>query len=185
MFRLCYNNHMQDRDNGVEKNPAASSVSSGAIEWSAQDSKPQKRSVSWYIIWLLIIITLAGAAFAVHFFTGEWHFWSTVGLAAIVFIALIIIGRTSSAAVTNYAIDGDNIYINNKQHRIDEFRAFGINNDGGNWVVSLIPIKRLSTGMALIIPEDKGEAIIDLLGSRLPMENTSNIIDQISRRFKL
>jgi hypothetical protein len=50
----------------------------------------------------------------------------------------------------------------------------------------LIPTKRFSPGLSVYFPEEAGERIVDILGTRLPMETLKlDAIDIIVRRLRL
>jgi len=50
----------------------------------------------------------------------------------------------------------------------------------------LIPIKRFAPGVSVYFPDEVGEKVVDILGSRLPMENLKlDMIDIIVRKLHL
>jgi hypothetical protein len=158
---------------------------SDLVQWSASSGNNHKRGVNWYLAGVGVIFALVAVAFVIQFFTNEWQFWTTVGLAIIIFLTLIIVNRRPPELV-NYSIDNSGISINSKTYSFDKFRTFGLANDGTTWAATLIPVKHLSAGVTLTVPADQGEIIVDKLGQHLPMENVGGgFINEISRRFKL
>ncbi|GHU07583.1 hypothetical protein FACS189431_2380 [Alphaproteobacteria bacterium] len=158
---------------------------SSIIQWSATEGANQKRRTAWYLTAAGIVVALAGAAFAIWWFTGEWQFWTTVGLAVLALITLVFV-NTRPGHVVSYALDDDGVVVDDKRYPYSAFRAFTIDNDSKNWQAILIPVRRLSLGISFVIPDGQGETIVDQLGAYLPMENTApDIADRIARQLKL
>ena len=155
------------------------------ITWSAKESGGRKRGTLWYLLIIGVILALAGGAFLIWWFTDGWQFWTTVGLAIVIFVTLIIINKQSGQTI-GYSLDDNGVTINSNFEPYDSFRAFSVTHDGQDWTVNLIPVKRMSLETTLFVPKDKGEAIVDMLGKYLPMEDSSlHFVDQLSDRFKL
>jgi hypothetical protein len=164
--------------------PAVEEQPSNSIRWSATDTSSHDRRRGWHLTWLGIILLLAGGSFAINWFFGIWQMWSTVGLAIIVFIALIIMNRQPSKAI-NYELTPGEITINDKKYPLSDFRAFSVSSTNNIWLLSLVPTKRVAMPFDIIIPEDKGEDIVDLLGTLMPMEAASaNFADKLSSTLK-
>ena len=67
-----------------------------------------------------------------------------------------------------------------KLHKYDEFRAFGILKEGSHFSAVLIPKKRFALQVKVYFPGGSGEAIVDALGARLPMEEVKlDFLDKI------
>lgn len=69
-----------------------------------------------------------------------------------------------------YSLDENGLTEGGKLHKYDEFRAFGILKEGSHFSIILIPKKRFAMQVKVYFPSDSGEAIVDMLGARLPME---------------
>ena len=66
------------------------------------------------------------------------------------------------------------------KHPFDNFRAFGIVKEGSHYSAVLIPKKRLGINVKVYFPEGSGEAIVDNLGARLPMEQVKpDLLDKL------
>jgi hypothetical protein len=156
----------------------------GEISWTASESVEYQRKGGWYAVLIIVTVIIIGGAVALQIFL-DIQLWSTALLALVIFIAIMIVSRKKPRNL-NYRLNRDGIYIEKKLYPWSNFRAFGINNDGALWTVSLIPSKRFSMDLSMFIPADKGEQIVDALGVILPMEKIStNAIDQMARRLKL
>ena len=58
--------------------------------------------------------------------------------------------------------------------------AFGILKEDSHYSAILIPKKRIGMSVKVYFPEQNGEAIVDALGARLPMEEVKlDFIDKI------
>ena len=67
-----------------------------------------------------------------------------------------------------------------KSYKYEDFKAFGILKEGGNFSIILIPKKRLGMQIKVYFPEKNGEVIVDTLGAKLPMEDVKlDLLDKI------
>jgi hypothetical protein len=152
----------------------------GVIQWSASDNSVRQRGPRWYLVGIGLILVLSTAALLLNLFLGIWQIWSTVGLAVVVFIGLIVSNRSTGKHAISYELSDSQIVINGKPTPLSQFRAFSVSNNQGLWLVSLIPTKRVAMAYDLIIPQEMGEQIVDFLGALLPMEKSA---DSFSDRF--
>ena len=149
-----------------------------AIHWTASEAIDHKRGVGWYLLVALIVLAIIGVS--------VWlRLWTTGGLALVVFVAIVVITRRPARTV-NYTLTDEGLHIENQLHAFSEFRAFGVRKEGPLWSIILIPTKRFGLSVSMYITEDQGEAIVDALGSVLPMENVQpDMVDRIITRLKL
>jgi hypothetical protein len=78
------------------------------------------------------------------------------------------------------------IYINEQLHPMGAFKSFGILKEESIPSLMLIPTKRFRPGMTVHFPVELGEAIVDLLGQRLPMQELRlDAIDRIVRKLNI
>ena len=65
-------------------------------------------------------------------------------------------------------------------HKYEDFRAFGILREDSHFSAILIPKKRFGMNVKVYFPGNSGEAIVDALGARLPMEEVKlDLLDRI------
>jgi len=158
--------------------------SDDSVSWQISHT-PHQRGTVWYVIAIVVLLALAIVAFLLHWFFQFWQLWSTAGLGILIIITLIVVNRPT-AQPTGYTVSTKGIRIGNQELAWELFRAFCLSNNGNNWIMTLIPTKRLMAGEPIPIPPDKGEVIIDLVGSHLPMEQPSrNILNTIMERLKI
>lgn len=145
--------------------------SAPAITWSAIDSIVHSHSNNWYL-------ATAGVLIAIYLLLGVSVFFfrmtffgaiSTGLLATVVYAAFIILAR-HPANELHYELSEAGIKIEGVLKEFASYRAFGVQQQGNLWRLVLIPTKRFGIQDAIFIPEDKGEAIVDFIGARLPIE---------------
>ncbi len=148
-----------------------------AIHWTASESVDYKRNVWWYVIAGLITAAVVGV-------TIWLKLWTTAILAVVIFVAVVILVRRP-ARMVNYTLTSQGLYIEDKLHSFNEFRAFGVRQEGALWTLVLIPVKRFGLSVTMFINEEQGEAIVDAFGTVLPMENVQpDLVDRITRKLK-
>lgn len=154
-------------------------TSDDAIQWQAPEYLQHARTPLWYVgFWSVVIILMAIAAFVIRS-------WSFVILVPVMAAALVIYSHRPPRQL-NYVLSTKGLYINDQLHPLSEFRSFGVIQED-NWpALMLIPVKRFRPGMTVYFPQENGEAIVDLLGSRIPMEELHlDAFDKIVRKLRM
>jgi hypothetical protein len=165
------NDNADDLANDQESQP-------DAIRWTANEAVDHQRGKLWYLILTLVAVVVIGGMI----FLKQW---TTAGLALVVFVAILIVARRPVRQL-HYTLTDAGIYVENQLHPFEEFRAFGVRQDGGLWQLGLIPAKRFGLALTMYIGQDQGEAIVDALGSILPMvESKTGAVDKLAHRLKL
>ena len=136
--------------------------SSNSISWEAEEYIVQSHNTIWYIG--LFVITVALCVLA--FFLQWWTFLILVVLSAIT----ILISTLRPPRRIKYSLNQDGLTEGNSLHKYEDFRAFGILKENSNFSAVLIPKKRFALSVKVYFPGNSGEAIVDALGARLPME---------------
>lgn len=149
------------------------------ITWSAQEYIHIDKSPIWFIIFALVTLALIVLGF---FFLG----WTFSVLVVVMAVAIIVYIRRPPRTLTYALSPAQGLYVGERLHHFDEFRAFGLIKDGEHNSIMMIPRKRFSPGVSVYFPEDAGERIVDILGQRLPMENLKlDIVDVVVRKLRL
>ena len=142
------------------------------IIWEAEEYLEHEHNTIWYIGLLIVTAGLCALAIWLHW----WTFLILVILSAIA----ILISTLRPPRKIQYALTPDGLIEGSKLHGFSEFRAFGILKEGSNYSAVLIPQKRLSINVKVYFPANSGEAIVDALGARLPMEEVKpDFLDKI------
>ena len=143
-----------------------------AINWKAKEYIVRQKNVGWYVG--LVVVTLALAALAI--WVQEYTFLALVVLCAVV----LVIYSVRPPRELHYSISSKGISEGNKLYNFDDFRAFGVLKEGKHFSIILTPRRRFSPRQKIYFPEEKGEAIVDMFGHRLPMEEVKlDFLDKI------
>ena len=158
-------------------------MATSSIQWTGDDSSNRTRSTSWYVIWITILIAIGVGAGLAHFFLGYWQFWSMLVLAIVIFITLIISNKYNRKI--EYSLTKEDITINGKKHPLSDFKAFSVSNLGGTWIISLVPVKKISMEYDILVPSENAERIVDVFNKLLPMEDHNDTLaDKIASTLK-
>ncbi len=142
------------------------------VSWEAEEYIVRERNAGWYIG--LILIGLGLSALAV------WQGWWTFLALVILSIVAILTSNLRPPRKIKYQLNKDGLVEDSKLHKYEDFRAFGIMKEGTHFSAVLIPKKRFSLSVKVYFPGGSGEAIVDALGNRLPMEEVKlDFLDKI------
>jgi len=150
------------------------------VHWAAAEYIHEEKNGLWFMIFGIV----AAALIALDIFFVKSYTFSA--LVAVMVIAVIVFTRRPPNEV-QYTLSGDQgLYIGEKLYHYSDFKSFGYIRDGEHNSIMLIPIKRFSPAVSVYFPEEVGEAIVDILGARLPMEDLKlDIIDKIVRKLHI
>ena len=142
------------------------------ISWQAEEYITRDHHTGWYIG--LAVVTLALSALAV------WQKWWTFLALVILSCVAILTSNLRPPRKIKYLLDDKGITEGSTLHKFEDFKAFGILKEGNNYSAILIPKKRFGLSVKVYFPEGSGEAIVDALGGRLPMEEIKqDFLDKI------
>lgn len=142
------------------------------IEWEAEEYIIRERHIWWYVglfISGVVLSLLAG-------FFQQWTFLVLIILSVIT----ILVSTLKPPKKIKYSLDKNGLKEGSKSYKYEDFKAFGILKEGGNFSIILIPKKRLGMQIKVYFPEKNGEVIVDTLGAKLPMEDVKlDLLDKI------
>lgn len=149
------------------------------VRWQAQEYIHHEKDAWWFVIFALVVISLmAVAIFVIQSITF------TV-LIPVMAVALIVYSYRPPRTLS-YTLSGKGLYVNDHLYPFTDFKGFGVIRDGKEYSVMLIPIKRFKPGVSVYFPEEAGEAIVDLLGARLPMQELHlDVVDKVIRKLRI
>lgn len=160
------------------KQPTPTSLAN-PVAWQAPEGSQIQHSVVWYSIFG--VVTLALMALSI-FLLKSWTFAVLIPVMAVA----LVLQLSRPPRVINYAISPKGVYVADKLYDFSEFRAFGLVNDQGQHSVVLLPVKRFSPGLTIYFTDSEGEAIVDMLGARLPMQEIHlDSLEKLLRLMKL
>ncbi len=172
----------QDESNALADNAEAQVLRDPAepITWSAEEYVHPDKGPWWYVIFTLIALALIAVDV---FFLKSWTFSALV---VVMFIALIVYIRRPARTLTYSLSPAQGLYVGETLYNFENFKSFGVLQDGIHNSIMLIPRKRFAMGVSVFFPDEVGEAVVDILGQRLPMENLKlDVVDTIVRKLRL
>ncbi len=159
---------------------SAPRVDGEPVQWQAQEYITTDKNPIWYAGLGLFVV----AAVLLDWFVLKTFF--TVSLLAIVIAVVIIVMHVRPARVLNYLLDDEALHIGDQVYPLSEYKSFGVLHDGKENSIHLIPVKRFKPSLQVYFPLESGEAIVDSLGARLPMEELHlDFVDRIVHLFRL
>ena len=148
------------------------------VSWQAHEYVQREKNAGWYIG--LGIIGIGLSVLLVYL-----HQWTFLALIVVSIIALLLYSlrppRTISYSLTNHGV-----VIGDKAKPYSDFKAFGVVQEGQHFSIALIPRKRFAPKITIFFPENQGEKIVDVFGSRLPMQEVKpDFLDRIVKFLRI
>jgi len=142
------------------------------VSWDAEEYIVRSRNAWWYVG--LAVVTAALAALAV--WLQGWTFLILIILSAIT----ILVSNLRPPRKLHYKLDNEGLTEGTKLYKYEDFKAFGILKEENHFSAVLIPKKRFGLQVKVYFPGGSGEAIVDQLGARLPMEEVKlDVLDKL------
>jgi len=149
------------------------------IRWQAHEYIHHEKDVSWFVVFSIVLVVLMGIAI----------FWmQSISFAILVPVmaAALLVYSHRPPRLLDYTLSRQGLHVNDRLYPFADFKSFGVIHDGQEYSVMLIPTKRFRAGVTVYFPEEAGEAIVDMLGARLPMQELHlDFIDRIIRKLRL
>lgn len=148
------------------------------VRWQAAEYIHRHKNAAWYVIFVLVTLALTGGAI----FFSQYTFAVLVPVMA---AALFVYTRRPPRMI-EYTLSRQGLHVNDHLYPFAEFKGFGVIHDDDEYSVMLIPTKRFKPGVSVYFPEESGEAIVDMLGARLPMQELKlDLVDKIIRKLRI
>jgi hypothetical protein len=145
------------------------------VHWQSPEYHHNNKSMQWFIIFGLVSVSLVVAAVLLL------QSWTFAVLVVVMAVALGLYAQRPPRMM-DYTLSEKGLFINDTLHGYAEFKAFGVIHDGNDYSVTFIPVRRFSPEVTAYFPEASGEAIVDMLGVKLPMQPLkTNVFDRIIR----
>ena len=142
------------------------------ITWQAEEYIVPGRNTWWYVGLFAVGIALC----VLSVFLQWWTFLVLI----ILCIITILTSTIRPPRKITYTLNSEGLTEGQKLHKFEDFKAFGILKEGNHYSAILIPKKRLGLSVKVYFPEGSGEAIVDALGARLPMQEVKlDFLDKI------
>lgn len=172
--------NFQSQQEFVDSEPGDPINNDNPVYWSGKEYISHDKDAFWFIIFAIVVISFI----ALDIFLIKSY---TFSFLVVVMAAAILILSHRPAREINYTLSGrEGLYIGERLYRFDEFRAFGLLEEDDNNMLVLIPTKRFALSLSVYFPEQAGEEIVDIFGSRLPMEKVKfDFVDIIVRKLRI
>jgi hypothetical protein len=142
------------------------------VSWEAEEYIVRDRNTWWYIGLFAVGIGLSAIA--------VWQRWWTFLILVILCVVTILTSNLRPPRKIKYTLSKDGLTEAGKLHHYEEFKAFGVLKEGNHFSAVLIPKKRFALSVKVYFPGGSGEAIVDALGAKLPMEEVKlDFLDKI------
>ena len=142
------------------------------ITWQAEEYITPGRNTWWYVGLFAV-----GAALATLSVLLQW--WTFLILIILSIITILTSTIRPPRKIT-YALNSEGLSEGQRIHKYEDYKAFGILKEGNHYSAILIPKKRFGLSVKVYFPEGSGEAIVDALGARLPMQEVKlDFLDKI------
>ena len=142
------------------------------ITWQAEEYVVPGRNTWWYVGLFIV-----GAALVTLSIFLQW--WTFLALVIVCIIA-ILTSTIRPPHKINYTLNSEGLIEGQRLHKYSDYKAFGILKENNHYSAILIPKKRFSLSTKVYFPEGSGEAIVDALGARLPMQEVKlDFLDKI------
>lgn len=157
----------------------AQEVNDAVVQWEAPEYLALERGKVWYIWFAVVVLALVAVSI---FFIKSFTFTILIPVMA---TALFVYTRRPPAIVS-YTVSRKGVHVNDKLYTYQEFKAFSVHSAVGQHVLTLVPLKRFNFGLTAYFPEEVGEALVDMLAARLPMQTYStDFIDKLLAKLRM
>ena len=149
------------------------------VHWQAHEYIHHEKDAVWFVIFAVVVVGLmAFSIFVIQSITF------TI-LIPVMAVALVVYSQRPPRLL-DYTLSSKGLHINDRLYSFNEFKGFGVIRDDKEYSVMLIPIKRFRPGVSVYFPEEAGEAIVDILGTRLPMQKLNlDVVDKVIRKLRI
>ena len=148
------------------------------VSWEATEYIVRERNFWWYVGLFAI-----GALFCLISVLQHW--WTFLVLIVLSIVAILTSSLRPPRTI-KYTLDSNGLTEGDNLHKYENFKAFGILKEDSHFSAILIPRKRLGLSVKVYFPGDNGEAIVDILGSHLPMAEVKlDFIDKIVKFLRI
>ena len=149
------------------------------VRWQASEYIQRDKGLVWYVVFGLIVVILMVIAIVVM------RAWTFAVLIPVMAAALIVYTRRPPRVIS-YTLSRQGLHINDQLHSFAEFKNFTVIHGDDEYSVLLVPTKRFKPGVSVYFPEEAGEAVVDMLAARLPMEESRlDLVDRIIRKLRI
>lgn len=175
----------EPQQNPVDPNTVAATSLQGlpvdetTVHWQASEYIHRDKGFLWYVVFSIVVLALIALAILIM------RAWTFAILILVMAAALIVYSRRPPRLL-NYTLSRQGLHIDDKLFPFHDFKSFTIIHGDDEHSIMLVPVKRFRPGVTVYFPEESGEAIVDMLAARMPMQESKlDVIDQIIRKLRI
>jgi hypothetical protein len=148
-----------------------------SVAWDASEYIHHEKGASWMFALIGVGLVMVAAAI----WLAQWT------LMVVLIVMLVTFGYYAfrKPKTVHYTLDHTALTIAGKMYPLDSFRSFGVVEEGAFFSIRLIPVKRFGLLQVAYVSDQEGEAVVDILGSHLPMEEMhSDPIEKLMSKLR-
>ena len=150
------------------------------VDWMAPEYFVGQKGKLWYLI--LAIVAIIFILISIFVFQS----YTFAVLVLVMAISLVVYARRPPQEIKYTLSVKQGLYIGDKLYNLQDYKSFSLVQGVDHNSIELIPIKRFSPGVLVYFPSEVGEKIIDILASRLPMEESKpDLMDKIIKKLNI
>lgn len=149
------------------------------VRWQAKEYLEHERNTWWYVGLAVVTVSLMVLG---------WFLMQSISFMVLVPVmaAALVVYVRRPPVILDYTLSRKGIHVNDKLYDFEQFKEFGLVQDDREHAVLLVPRKRFQPGLTVYFPEDAGEALVDMLASRLPMREVHlDFVDRLTRFLRI
>lgn len=148
------------------------------VQWKASEFIDHQKSKAWFSVFVLVAIV---AAIAVYVITRD------ILATVVILIAALAFGMYAGKKprTLTYTLGPTNFTVGEKTYRYDDFKTFGLVQEGGLYSIVLEPVKRFMPPLTIYFAQEDGEKIFDAFAQHLPHEERKiDMVDSLMRKIR-
>lgn len=166
-------------DNLQPSQTEATTSESEPIRWQATEYIHHEKDATWFVLFAVVVVALM----AISIFVIDSITFTI--LIPVMAAALLVYTRRPPRLI-DYTLSKQGLHVNDRLYSFAEFKGFGVIHDSREFSIMLIPTKRFRPGVSVYFPEEAGEAIVDMLGVRLPMQELHlDMMDKLIHKLRI
>jgi hypothetical protein len=149
------------------------------LRWQGTEYVHHEKDAMWFVVFAVIVVAFMAVSILIMRSV-------TFTILIPVMAAALIVYTRRPPRMIEYTLSSKGLYVNDQLYSFAEFKGFGVIRDAGEYSIMLIPVKRFRLGVSIYFPEEAGEAIVDILGTRLPMQEMQlDMFDRIIHKLRI
>ena len=148
------------------------------ISWEAEEYIVRDKNAGWYVGMVVVGLLLSALAIWLQ----AWTFLAVIVLS----VVALLVYTLRPPRMLHYSLTERGLSEGEHLYNYDDFKAFGVLKEGQHFAIVLTPRKRFSPRVTVFFPEAQGEAIVDVFGARLPMEEVRlDVLDRLIKFLRI